>query len=222
MKKIYTLLLLAIAISSNIIAKDVKLDSENRDPKYVETILGRSQKIIDNLNINDSNSASNVLNIVANRYFMLNDVYENRDKKLATIKEKTALSKEEKTSEIEKIVNEKDAALYKAHFSFQTELSQYLDEKQVEAVKDGMTFGVVGVTYTATLEMIPSLKDDEKRQIYAWLIEAREYAMNEESSSKKHNTFGRYKGKINNYLSQRGYYLTKERAEWEKRIKDKK
>jgi hypothetical protein len=49
----------------------------------------------------------------------------------------------------------------------------FLNEKQIEQVKDGITFGVVKVTYTATLDMIPSLKQEEKEQIYAWLVEAR-------------------------------------------------
>ncbi len=222
MKKINILLVLILTLSANICAQSVMLDSENRDPKYVENIIGRSQKIVDQLNISNNDDAVNVLNIIANRYFMLNDIYENRDAKLSAIKENSFLSKEEKEKETNNVVNEKDASLYKSHFSFQTSLSQYLDNKQVDAVKDGMTFGVVDVTYTANLDMIPSLTDEEKRQIYAWLIEAREYAMNEESSSKKHQTFGRYKGKINNYLSQRGYNLTQERVEWEKRIKERK
>jgi len=88
-------------------------------------------------------------------------------------------------------------------------------------VKDGITFGVVKVTYTATLDMIPSLKQEEKEQIYAWLVEAREFALDAESSNKKHEAFGKYKGRINNYLSKRGYDLVKEREAWYKRIKEK-
>ncbi len=85
-----------------------------------------------------------------------------------------------------------------------------------------MTYGVVDVTYTATLEMIPSLTDEEKAQIYAWLVEAREFAIDAENSNKKHEAFGKYKGRINNYLAKRGYNLTKEREEWYKRIEAKK
>ncbi|HNZ81766.1 MAG TPA: DUF3826 domain-containing protein, partial [Bacteroidales bacterium] len=35
----------------------------------------------------------------------------------------------------------------------------------------------------------------------------------------KHAWFGKYKGRINNYLSKRGYNLTKEREAWNERIK---
>ena len=107
---------------------------------------------------------------------------------------------------------EKDAALYRSHFAYPANLSLFLDEKQIEVVKDGMTYGVVKVTYDATIDMIPSLKEEEKAQIYAWLIEA-------ENSDKKHAAFGKYKGRINNYLAKRGYDLTKEREEWYKRVK---
>ena len=50
-------------------------------------------------------------------------------------------------------------------------------------------------------------------------VEAREFAMDAENSNKKHAAFGKYKGRINNYLAKRGYNLTKEREEWAKRVK---
>lgn len=87
-------------------------------------------------------------------------------------------------------LKEKDAALYRSHFAFPASLSLFLNEEQIEAVKDGMTYGVVKVTYEATLDMIPSLKEEEKAQIYAWLVEAREFAMDAENSNKKHAAFG--------------------------------
>ena len=45
--------------------------------------------------------------------------------------------------------------------------------------------------------MIPTLKEEEKQQIMAWLIEARELAIDAESSKKKHEVCGKYKGRIN-------------------------
>ena len=86
-------------------------------------------------------------------------------------------------------------------------------------MKDGMTFGVVKVTYDSYLDMIPTLKEDEKTQILAWLVEARELAMDAESSKKKHETFGKYEGRINNYLAARGYDLQAERDAWYERVK---
>ena len=196
----------------------VDLNKENRDPKYVESIVNRSQKIVDKLGLTDAKVAEDVCNVIANRYFELNDIYEIRDAKVKAVKE-SGLTGDAKNEALKAAENEKDAALYRSHFAFPASLALFLNEEQIEAVKDGMTYGVVKVTYEATLDMIPSLKEEEKVQIYAWLVEAREFAMDAENSNKKHAAFGKYKGRINNYLAKRGYNLTKEREEWAKRVK---
>ena len=216
MKKIVLMSLLFIC--GWISAGAVDLNKENRDPKYVESIVNRSQKIVDKLGLTDAKVAEDVCNIIANRYFELNDIYEIRDAKVKNVKE-SGLTGDAKDEALKAAENEKDAALYRSHFAFPASLSLFLNEEQIEAVKDGMTYGVVKVTYEATLDMIPSLKEEEKAQIYAWLVEAREFAMDAENSNKKHAAFGKYKGRINNYLAKRGYNLTKEREEWAKRVK---
>lgn len=216
MKKIVLMSLLLL--SGWISAGAVDLNKENRDPKYVESIVNRSQKIVDKLGLTDAKVAEDVCNVIANRYFELNDIYEIRDAKVKAVKE-SGLTGDAKNEALKAAENEKDAALYRSHFAFPASLSLFLNEEQIEAVKDGMTYGVVKVTYEATLDMIPSLKEEEKVQIYAWLVEAREFAMDAENSNKKHAAFGKYKGRINNYLAKRGYNLTKEREEWAKRVK---
>lgn len=198
-----------------------ELDTKGRDPKYVENIVARSKKIVDNIEAVDKQAAVKVTNIIANRYFKLNDIYERRDSLVKAAKADPRLSFDARNAAIANAQNEKDAAIYKTYFGFLSELSIYCSDSQMNAVKDGMTFGVLMVTYNSTLDMIPSLKDEEKKQIMAWLVEAREYAVNAESSHKKHEAFGKYKGRINNYLSARGYNLVKEREAWYKRIKER-
>ena len=200
MKKIVLISLLFLC--GWISAGAVDLNKENRDPKYVESIVNRSQKIVDKLGLTDVKVAEDVCNIIANRYFELNDIYEIRDAKVKNVKE-SGLTGDAKNAALKAAENEKDAALYRSHFAFPASLSLFLNEEQIEAVKDGMTYGVVKVTYEATLDMIPSLKEEEKVQIYAWLVEAREFAMDAENSNKKHAAFGKYKGRINNYLAKR-------------------
>ncbi len=198
----------------------VELDSNGRDTAYVSTILKRSQKIVDQLGLKDKSASRQVLNIIANRYFKLNDIHESCAGKIKSAKD--SLSGKVKQYAVEYAQNECDAQLYKHHFEFTADLSLYLNEKQIEAVKDGLTYGVVKVTYDATLDMIPTLKPEEKAQILAWLKEAREFSMDAENSNKKHEWFGKYKGRINNYLAKRGYDLVKEREGWYKRIDSKK
>jgi len=209
------LLLFLMAFST---VQAVELDSKNRDPKYVESILGRAKKNVEKLELKDAEATRNVTNIIANRYFKLNDIYAQRDSTVAKIK-RSNLTGDTKKVALAAAENEKESAIYRSHFAFPADLSLYLNDKQIEAVKDGITFGVVMVTYTATLDMIPSLKEEEKAQIMSWLVEAREFAIDAESANKKHEAFGKYKGRINNYLAKRGYDLVKEREAWYARIK---
>jgi len=189
----------------------VALDSADRDPKYVQTITGRSMKATDALGITWTPLGQNVLNIICNRYFKLNDIYSERD----SVKLKNG-----RIEELKKLAEAQcDSKLYRSHYGFLADLSMYLNPREIDKVKDMMTFDVVKVTYEAQCDMIPTLKEDEKKQIMAWLIEARELAIDAESSKKKHEVFGKYKGRINNYLTKRGYDLTKEREEWYKRVK---
>ena len=194
----------------------LELDTNGRDPKYVETIMQRSKKVTDALNISGTEKGEQVLNIVANRYFKLNDIYAERDSLKAVAKTMTGEEKKRKMEYAEML---KDQKLYKSHFGFIADLSVYLTDAEVETVKDVLTYNVVNVTYKAQCDMIPTLKEEEKVQILAWLKEGREYAIDAESSKKKHEAFGKYKGRINNWLSKRGYNLTKEREEWAKKVK---
>ena len=180
----------------------VALNTEGQDAKYVETIKGRAQKIVDGLALADAQKAVNVRNIIANRYFLLNDIHSRYSQK-----------------------NQQDslyAELYKHHFELESALSLYLSSEQVDAVKDGMTYGRLKRDYNAQLDMIPTLKEEEKAQILVWLKEAREYAMDAADSKGKHFWFDKYRGRTNNWLSARGYDLKKERDNWMKRIEEAK
>ena len=195
-KRILTIIM---ALLSYTVHAQVALDSEGRDAEYVNSIKTRSEKIVQTLALDDKSVYENVLNIVCNRYFKLNDIYRDYPDK-----------------------NVRDAELYKHHFEFDADLANDLSDTQIEQVKDGMTYGVVQKTYEAHLEMIPSLSEAEKRQILNWLKEAREFAIDAENSKAKHNWFGKYKGRINNWLSKRGYNLDEERKAWYKRIEEQK
>ena len=199
MKKVLCAAILSL-LSFNISAQ-VALNTEGQDPQYVETIKGRAQKIVDGLGLTDATKAENVRNIIANRYFLLNDIHSKYDKGQQA---------------------ERDAELYKHHFELVSALALYLTDEQIDAVKDGMTYGRLKRDYQAQLDMIPTLTDFEKQQVLAWLKEAREYAMDAADSKGKHFWFDKYRGRTNNWLSSRGYDLKKERDAWMQRIEDAK
>ena len=195
------------------------MKTEGVDSAYLKTVVGRAQKIVDQLGLTNSQQALDVRNIIANRYILLNSIHETYDDAMKKAKE---LSGDEKKTAQQQAADARDAMLYKHHFELESDLSNYLTSDQIEAVKDGLTYGVVKVTYDAQTDMIPTLTEEEKTQIMAWLKEAREFAMDAGNSKDKHNWFGKYKGRINNWLSQRGYDLTLEREKWYKRIEERK
>ena len=195
---LYAALLWLLPLSAS---AQVALKTEGQDPKYVKTIKGRAQKIVDGLQLTDAQKAESVRNIIANRYFLLNDIHSKYDKT-----QQDALQ----------------AELYRHHFELASALALYLTDEQIDAVKDGMTYGRLKRDYNAQLDMIPTLTDEEKTQVLIWLKEAREYAMDAADSKGKHFWFDKYRGRTNNWLSSRGYDLKKERENWQKRIEEAK
>jgi len=190
--------------------------------KYVKDITGRADKIVANLAISEIKKAENVRNIIRDQYSNLNDIYTQRDLKAKEIKSKNEGNKVERDSALAKQNREVTKSLDKLHKKYISKLSAQLTDEQVDLVKNGMTYNVLPITYKAYQEEILTLTEAQKKQIWVWLVEAREHAMDAESSNKKHAWFGKYKGRINNYLSAAGYDLKKEGIEWQKRIDAKK
>lgn len=197
MNQIKTFLLISgIAISSFSSLAQTK----NEQAGYHQMIQGRAWKIVQKLNLPDSVVAHKVSTLVAGHYEGLNEIYKQRD----SAKLSPALT---------------DSAVNKLHTPFLNSLSAYLNPQQVVQIKDGLTYGVLPITYAAYLDMLPQLTETQKKQIMIWLVEAREKAMDAESSDKKHGWFKKYKGRINNYLSAAGIDMKKEGEAWQERIK---
>jgi hypothetical protein len=188
---------------------------------YVKMITERSAKIVANLGITEAKKTEKVTGLIRDQYSELNDIYAERDAHVKDIKEKNKDNKVERDSALAKENRTIEALLAKQHKKYIGKLSAQLTNEQVDLVKNGMTYNVLPITYKAYQEEILTLTEDQKKQILVWLTEAREHAMDAESSDKKHAWFGKYKGRINNYLSAAGYDLKKEGIEWEKRIKAK-
>jgi hypothetical protein len=155
------------------------------DTAYIRVVTERAGKIVAALRLPDSATFLRVRDIVAGQYRALNAVDADRD-----------------SGKISQ--QEADARIAKLHAAYLGTLATLLTPKQIDEVKDGMTYHVVEVTYTAYQQQYPNLTEPQKAYILAQLIEAREHAMDAGSSKKKHAWFGKYKGRINNYLSAQG------------------
>jgi hypothetical protein len=189
---------------------------------YKEVINKRAAKIVAALHATDTVFNKKVTAIVAEQYISLGRIHDGRNADIKEIRSKgTELTAGDK-ARIQKLEVKADKKLAKLHTSYLKKLSALCTPQQIDEIKNGMTFNVLNVTYTAYQDMIPSLTEEQKKQLLAWLTEAREKAMDAESSDKKHAWFGKYKGRINNYLSAAGIDMKKEEAAWQQRIKERK
>ncbi|HKJ40791.1 MAG TPA: DUF3826 domain-containing protein [Sunxiuqinia sp.] len=210
------LLLLAVFSMAN--AQKPKTPEE---AKYLEVLHGRAQKIVDNLGVENADKALKVRDIIAKQYWDLNKIIDGKDAVEKKLK-KSGMSKAKYEAKKKKLDKKAQSKLDKLHKKYLANLHKNLTDKQVEGVKNGMTYNVLNFTYDGYLDMLPQLTEAQKKQIYAWLVEAREHAMDAGSSKAKHAWFGKYKGRINNYLSKEGYDLNKASKEWHERIKARK
>ncbi|MCX2452511.1 DUF3826 domain-containing protein [Pedobacter sp. PLR] len=218
MKRVYLLLALVLSVIMSVSAQNNTVP-ENEKAAYLKVITLRADKIAGVLNLKDAKTQEKVSNIIRDQYNNLNDIYIARDANVKAIKQKQESDKIALETSLKAEAAKTDAKLAILHKSYLSKLSTQLNPDQVDQVKNGMTYGVVPLTYRAYQEQILTLNEEQKKQILTWLTEAREHAMDAESADKKHAWFGKYKGKINNYLSAAGYDLKKEGRDWEKRRK---
>lgn len=169
--------------------EDFLNDIRGEKKSYQMIVTERAAKIVSTLDIRDAGKSLQVQDLIAQQYVDLHDLDEKKD-----------------TTQVHQL-----------HNRYLSNLSSVLTTEQVTRVKDGMTYGILPITYNAYLDMLPQLNKQQQQQIMAWLEEAREKAMDAGTSEQKHAWFGKYKGRINNYLSAAGIDMKKAEAEWKKR-----
>ena len=198
-------------------AQDKKNDENSN---YLQVITKRSEKIVDGLGINDSIKYKRVCNIIIDQYRNLSNIHDTRDLKIKEVKESVTTDKAIVKSEVAKVESNVEKELSQLHLVYLAKLSKELTPAQITDVKDAMTYKILPLTYAAYLDELPALTDVQNQKIMELLTEAREHAIDAGSAGKKHEWFGKYKGKINNYLSAQGYDMKKAGEEWQKRIKE--
>ncbi|MDT3404539.1 DUF3826 domain-containing protein [Mucilaginibacter terrae] len=220
---IYAVLSVIMLMSFTAVMAQDGTSAAEKEIAYRKVVFERSAKIVKGLNLTDSAKALEVTKVVAKQYQDLNDIYVFRDNRKAAIKAETGDNKEAAATQLKKLEEETTAKIDKLHPQYLSRLTKAgLTAEQVNAVKDGMTYNVLNVTMTAYNAMLPNLTTEQRTQILAWLTEAREHSMDAESSEKKHAWFGKYKGRVNNYLSAAGIDMKKEEAAWLARVKEEK
>lgn len=201
------LILLVALLAAPLTAADKKTSKPDTEAEYAAKLAVRAADILKALELADDAKAKRVHDIVIAQYRVLRDWHDGLDAKLKGAADEEA-----------KVIR---ASMKALHDKFIAALSAELTPAQVERVKDRMTYDKVRVTYDGYVEMLPKLTAAQKARILDILKEAREEAMDGGSSDEKTAIFGRYKGRINNFLSAEGYDLKQAGKEWAERRKVK-
>lgn len=191
----------------------IALSAQAPSPAPDAALVERAEKIVSALALPDTAKAARVRDVVAGQYAALRVVHEARDSALAAARATAETDKAAGEAVVRVARDTATARQSELHYAFLARLSTELEPAQVEQIKDGMTYGVVPKTFRVYQEMLPDLGAEQSAQILAWLTEAREHAMDAGSSQEKHAWFGKYKGRINNYLSKAGYDMKKAERE---------
>lgn len=181
-----------------------------KDAEYTEVLEKRTAPMIAALDLGDSTKSARIQARIIARYKSLNawqEKYETRLKELRKSPDESA------KTEIAAAYAERKAA----REAFLADLAKDLTPAQIDIIKDKLTYNKLQVTYTGYQQQLPTLTEEQKKKVYDWLLEAREEGIDGVSSHEKDEIFGKYKGRINNYLSQEGYDLKQSSIDWKAR-----
>jgi hypothetical protein len=171
-------------------------------PPPPAALVQRSAKLVDALQLADPAQAERVTLLLARNYAALSVIHDRRDNGL-TLAQSIA-DEAERAKKTQGINDTATARMAHQTAAFLGQLAAELTPAQIDAIKDGLTYHVAPNTLLVYREMLPGLTPEQGRQLHAWLYEAREHAISAGSSDEKHGWFGKYKGRINNYLAKAG------------------
>jgi hypothetical protein len=198
-------LALSAALISPALAQPAANATESAEAAYTRTITKRSAEIVAALALTDATKSNRVQEVLVTQYRALNAWHEQHDAELKALNKSTSSDDKEAAAKAKAKIAEVQASLKPIHDSFLAKLASDLTSEQVETVKDKMTYGKVQFTYAGFLQAVPDMTEEEKAHVLGLLKEARELAIDGGSAEEKTAIFGKYKGKINNYLSAQGH-----------------
>lgn len=197
-------------------AADIKLNTRKLSSEAVTEAQQKASKVMDKLSLTNDSIRKNIQLVITNRYLELREIHQKYDERNKVI-EAANLTKEEKDAELERSYYQYNSDLYRSRFGYIAWLSFYLNDEQVETVKNAMTYNIFHIRYNDFLDLLPNLTEAEKNRVHHWLVEAREFSMDFETPRKMRQMFTKYRGRINNYLAARGYDLRKATEEQQAR-----
>ncbi|HMO26493.1 MAG TPA: DUF3826 domain-containing protein, partial [Tepidisphaeraceae bacterium] len=170
----------------------------------------RARAVTAALTLPDPAAADRVEALISNYYVALHDILGARQRTLDAIE----TAGEKNDAAVTEAYAIAKAQYVPRRLALLANLALVVDQPTIEQIKDAMTGGVMLQTYRNYIDMAPALTDVEKAQIYAWMLEARENALDAFTSKQQHQWFAKYRGKINNYIVAQGYDFKTLSSEW--------
>jgi hypothetical protein len=188
----------------------------SEEAEYAKVAATRADDAVAAAKIADSAMAYHAKQAVGSFYVVLHLLHAERD---AEIKSKNY---DKKSDEAKKLTEETQAKAEARVVKLTDQLNAVATPEQVNAIKDKITYNVRPNTIAAYSDELPQLTDEQKQYIAGQLMEGREKALTGGTSNEKHAWFGKYKGRINIYLSKQGYDMKAESKAWAERLKQRR
>lgn len=208
----------ALAVATTGAAAAAPVD-EAAEATYTQVIDKRADGVVKALDVQDAATAAKTKSALLAQYRALRAIHDARDARIAELKSANAGDKATLDTAVAVERESAQQRLDALNVAFVAEVSTFLSPAQVESLKNALTYNVLPITMQGYDEMLPTLTSDQRAHILTLLTEAREKAMTGGSSEEKHAWFGKYKGRINNYLSAQGYDLKQANKDWAARRK---
>ena len=138
----------------------------------VQSLFAQSNAdVVKSLKLSDATVAQKVQAILDERSDSLAQTYADYNKIISATDTMAPGRRDHVTTNVTARLN---AKLYKKHFQTEVKLAAYLDDAQIEKVKDGLTYGLMPKYYD---DLSKNLSKSEKASLKAKLRAAREYAL---------------------------------------------
>jgi hypothetical protein len=175
---------------------------EAANPGYPGIAMGRGRHAVARANFADAEQGKRAGEAVGEFYLAIYDNHLRRDAELAKVRERYEA---EAVADRERLV-----AALKADGA---------TREQIAAIKDGLTHNAYNAMDRQYEAYRPALSPAQKRQVRAWLAEARDKAMIAGSADEKIAVFDvEYRAKINAWLMTQGYDIATAKAAYDKQV----
>jgi len=191
---------------------NLKQESEDwakrRNVKDSTLMIVAAARIADKLVPNGGVLHEQVRNLTAFQYQQLERIAQWKDARLRDAgAQDTPTTTKQRDEAVTMVWTAAKARQDEQRNKFFDKLGEWLPPDQLDLIKDEMTGYRLLKEYDRFQKLLPDMTEEDKRQVYQLLIEARENAVNVLSEREQNQWFAKYCGRANNYLSKKGYDL---------------